>query len=322
MRRHRQAGFTLLEVLLVAMLMGLVATAVVLSMGGARGDRELDKQARRLMATLQQAQEYSVMDGRLLGLRVEESGWQFMSRNPKDRKWQALTGDKLLGPVQLPEGITLAVELEGFSWRTDSDEKSEQGRDEKERTPQIFIFPGGGDHPLRADPEPAGRGSELPAHPQGGRVRSPLSVARRRGRRVTGTSAGGEGVRSIAPAGGPARARGMTLLEVMVALAVFAIAGLAVMKTASEHLSGLNYLEQKTLATWVVENQLVQQKLEGKWPGDSWVGGDEEMAGQSWYWRYRGVATTDNNFKALDVEVRTAPKAESPVAMMRTYISR
>ncbi|MFM5136527.1 prepilin-type N-terminal cleavage/methylation domain-containing protein, partial [Aeromonas rivipollensis] len=50
----------------------------------------------------------------------------------------------------------------------------------------------------------------------------------------------------MTPAGGPARARGMTLLEVMVALAVFAIAGLAVMKTASEHLSGLNYLEQKT----------------------------------------------------------------------------
>ena len=100
--RH-QAGFTLLEVLLVAMLMGLVATAVTLSMGGARGDRELDKQARRFMATLQQAQEYSVMDGRLLGLRVEERGWQFMSRNPKDRKWQALTGDKILGQVQLPE---------------------------------------------------------------------------------------------------------------------------------------------------------------------------------------------------------------------------
>ena len=80
-------------------------------------------------------------------------------------------------------------------------------------------------------------------------------------------------------------ARGMTLLEVMVALAVFAIAGLAVMKSACEHLSALNYLEQKTLATWVVENQLVQQKLENKWPGDSWVEGDEQMAGSTWYWR-------------------------------------
>lgn len=122
--------------------------------------------------------------------------------------------------------------------------------------------------------------------------------------------------------GGPRQTRGMTLLEVMVALVVFAIAGLAVMKTASEHLSGLSYLEQKTLATWVVQNQLVQQRLEDKWPSDSWVEGDEEMAGQRWYWRYRGVATADSNFKALDLEVRTAPKSESPVAMMRTYVSR
>jgi beta-glucosidase len=81
--------------------------------------------------------------GRLLGLRVEENGWQFMSRDPKDRKWRALTGDKLLGPVTLPEGMTLAAELEGFNWRTASDERQEQGRDERERTPQILVFPGG-----------------------------------------------------------------------------------------------------------------------------------------------------------------------------------
>ena len=54
-----------------------------------------------------------------------------------------MTGDKILGQVQLPEEMTLTVELEGFSWRTDSDEKNEQGRDEKERTPQIYVFPGG-----------------------------------------------------------------------------------------------------------------------------------------------------------------------------------
>jgi len=125
------------------MLMGLVATAIVLSMGGARGDRELDKQARRFMATLQQAQEYSVMDGRLVGLRVEDHGWQFMSRAAKDRKWRALTDDKLLGKVELPEEMTLTIALEGFSWRSESDEKTEQGRDEQERTPQVLIFPGG-----------------------------------------------------------------------------------------------------------------------------------------------------------------------------------
>ena len=117
-------------------------------------------------------------------------------------------------------------------------------------------------------------------------------------------------------------ARGMTLLEVMVALAIFAVAGLALVRTVSQQTVGLSALEEKTLATWVVENQLVQQKLENKWPGDSWVEGDEQMAGSTWYWRYRGAATADNNFRALDMEVRTEAKAENPVAMMRTYISR
>jgi general secretion pathway protein H len=137
--RHRQAGFTLLEVLLVAMLMGLVATAVTLSMGGAKGDRELDKQARRFMAVLQQAQEQAVMDGRLLGLRLEDHGWQFMVRQGKDRNWTALGDDKVLGPVQLPEDIQLGVELGGLAWQPDEDER---GEDDKVASPQVFIFPG------------------------------------------------------------------------------------------------------------------------------------------------------------------------------------
>ena len=41
-----------------------------------------------------------------------------MQRQAKDRKWQALTGDKILGQVQLPDTMLLAIELEGFSWRT------------------------------------------------------------------------------------------------------------------------------------------------------------------------------------------------------------
>ena len=142
LKASRQAGFTLLEVLLVAMLMGLVAAAVTLSMGGAKGDRELDKQARRFMATLQQAQEHAVMDGRLVGLRIEDHGWQFMLRQAGDRKWQVLSEDKILSQVELPEEVTLAIELEGFSW-SESEEKQEQERDQEERTPQVLIFPGG-----------------------------------------------------------------------------------------------------------------------------------------------------------------------------------
>lgn len=118
------------------------------------------------------------------------------------------------------------------------------------------------------------------------------------------------------------KAQGMTLLEVMVALAVFAMAGIALMHTVTQQMAGLSSLEEKTFATWVADNRQVELQLQTVWPGLSWVQGTEEMAGQTWYWRWRGVETNDSNFRALDVEVRTAEKAPEPRMTLRTYASR
>ncbi|MBP6361333.1 MAG: type II secretion system minor pseudopilin GspI [Aeromonas sp.] len=116
--------------------------------------------------------------------------------------------------------------------------------------------------------------------------------------------------------------RGMTLLEVMVALAIFAVAGIAVMSSVSQQLVGLTALEEKTIATWVADNRQVEVKLRKNWPGLSWTNGKEEMAGQTWYWRWRGVETQDSSFRALDVEVRSEEKAKDPRVTLRTYVSR
>ena len=116
--------------------------------------------------------------------------------------------------------------------------------------------------------------------------------------------------------------RGMTLLEVMVALAIFAVAGIAVMSSVSQQLVGLTALEEKTIATWVADNRQVEVKLRKNWPGLSWTNGKEEMAGQTWYWRWCGVETQDSSFRALDVEVRSEEKAKDPRVTLRTYVSR
>lgn len=49
--------------------------------------------------------------------------------------------------------------------------------------------------------------------------------------------------------------RGFTLLEVMLALAIFALAATAVLQIASGALSNQQVLEEKTVAGWVAENQ-------------------------------------------------------------------
>ena len=60
--------------------------------------------------------------------------------------------------------------------------------------------------------------------------------------------------------------KGLTLLEVMLALMIFALAGTAAVKVATEHLNGVSQIENMTFATWVANNRLTQVQLETQWP--------------------------------------------------------
>ena len=77
----------------------------------------------------------------------------------------------------------------------------------------------------------------------------------------------------------------MTLLEVLVALFIFALTGTAIMKAASDHLTGVGQIEDITFATWVADNRLTQLHLDTKWPIKNNQKGELEMAGRKWYWQ-------------------------------------
>lgn len=79
---------------------------------------------------------------------------------------------------------------------------------------------------------------------------------------------------------------------------------------------------RKTFASWVADNQLVTVRLAGSWPNLSWNNGTTEMAGHTFYWRWRGIETADPKFRAVDVEVRTEEKAPNPRATLRSYVSK
>lgn len=115
------------------------------------------------------------------------------------------------------------------------------------------------------------------------------------------------------------KCQGMTLLEVMVALAILALAGLAVMKTSGEQVRNLSQLERKQFAAWVAENQLTTLRLQRVWPAERWHEGSSQMAGQEWHWRWRGVATSAPTLRALEVEVRLDADARQPLTLLRGY---
>ncbi len=118
------------------------------------------------------------------------------------------------------------------------------------------------------------------------------------------------------------RQSGMTLIEVMAALVIFALAGTAVMKSAAEHLSSVSQVEEVTFATWVANNRLNEMKLTGTWPPKNNVRGTMEMADRTWYWQQVVTKTTDDDLRAVEVNVGQDPQYEYFQANVITYVSK
>ncbi len=115
------------------------------------------------------------------------------------------------------------------------------------------------------------------------------------------------------------RSRGMTLLEVLVALAIFATAAISVIRSVSQHINTVSYLEEKMFAAMVVDNQMASVMLDtGELKAKN---GTEDLAGRTWYWKVSPVATTQPLLKAFDVSVATDKNA-SPVVTVRSYVAK
>lgn len=118
------------------------------------------------------------------------------------------------------------------------------------------------------------------------------------------------------------KSHGFTLIEVMLALAVFSIAGIALLSTASNNARNIGYLESKMFANWVASNQLVAASLEVKWPPKNNLKGEVALAGRAWFWQQKVIKTTDNDMRAIVMEVRLREDDELAISSLTTYISK
>lgn len=115
---------------------------------------------------------------------------------------------------------------------------------------------------------------------------------------------------------------GFTLIEVMLAMAVFSIAGIALLSAATNNARNIDYLEDKMFANWVAANQLVASNLVKKWPPKNNLKGEVELAGRAWFWRQKVLPTTDKDMRAIVMEVRLKSDDELAISSLTTYVSK
>lgn len=118
------------------------------------------------------------------------------------------------------------------------------------------------------------------------------------------------------------RQQGFTLIEVMLAMAVFSIAGIALLGASSNNARNIGHLENKMFANWVASNQLVMASLDSQWPPKNNKKGEVELAGRAWFWQQKVIQTTDKDMRAIVIEVRLKESDELAVSSFITYVSK
>ncbi len=115
---------------------------------------------------------------------------------------------------------------------------------------------------------------------------------------------------------------GFTLIEILVALAIVAIALAAVVAETSHYVYSTSRLQDRTLAHWVAVNRIVEQQLSTVWPATGATNGTVELGGREWAWTMRITDTPDDSIRRIDVEVRTDRSSERIEASAIAYLER
>lgn len=79
-------------------------------------------------------------------------------------------------------------------------------------------------------------------------------------------------------------ARGFTLIEVLVALAIVAIGMAAVLGAVGSSADTATYMREKTLAEWIALNQVASTRLQTQLPSKGSSEGELDYAGRHWRW--------------------------------------
>ncbi|HFE38792.1 MAG TPA: type II secretion system protein GspI [Gammaproteobacteria bacterium] len=120
---------------------------------------------------------------------------------------------------------------------------------------------------------------------------------------------------------------GFTLLEVLIALGVLAIALGAIIQAIGSATANTTYLRDKTFAHWVAMNQVAELQASQAFPPIGTEKGSEVMANHEWFWQREvnetpGREEIANRSRQVVIEVRRNKNDEKPLVSVMTFVAK
>ena len=130
-------GFTLIEVLVVVVIIGIITAGILLSVNVTGRDRELERESDRLLALFTYAREQAEMQTREYGIMFQDDGYEFLTYDTRRAGWRSVFEDDALKARKLPDGLGFKLTVEARPVVL------ARPKDAKDKTPQVMIFSNG-----------------------------------------------------------------------------------------------------------------------------------------------------------------------------------
>lgn len=113
---------------------------------------------------------------------------------------------------------------------------------------------------------------------------------------------------------------GFTLVEVLVALAIVAIALVASLRVAGQGANNAGELRSRLFAGWIAENRLAEHRARGDWLTPGIQSGTQRQGGIEFVWREEIVATPNPAFRRVNVFVYAATEQSHALAQLVGFV--
>jgi general secretion pathway protein H len=143
-RRRPAHGFTLLEILVVVVIIGVIVAAATLSVGVLGADRQVEDGTRRFWAVLQQAREEAELQGQEIGVYITANAYEFLRFDARRDAWTPIEYDEFYRARELPDGLRYRVWLDGREaiLKLQPPDRSDE-EESKKQPPQIMVLSSG-----------------------------------------------------------------------------------------------------------------------------------------------------------------------------------